>query len=54
MFEPRLSTLKSHSLRDEEGPPLAGQLLIYPVTDYHTPGTPSYAQNADGYGLARR
>ncbi len=40
-------------LRDEEGPPLAGQLLIYPVTDYHTPGTPSYAQNADGYGLTR-
>ncbi len=40
-------------LRDEKGPPLAGQLLIYPVTDYHTPGTPSYAQNADGYGLTR-
>ena len=29
-------------LRDEGGPPLCGQLLIYPVTDYHTPGTPSY------------
>jgi acetyl esterase len=41
-------------LRDEAaGPPLAGQLLIYPVTDYHTPGTPSYAENAEGYGLTR-
>ena len=32
---------------------LVGQLLIYPVTDYHTPGTPSYRENADGYGLTR-
>ena len=28
-------------------------MLLYPVTDYHTPGTPSYAENADGYGLTR-
>jgi acetyl esterase len=40
-------------LRDEGGPPLCGQLLLYPVTDYHTPGTPSYAANAEGYGLTR-
>ena len=40
-------------IRDEGGPRLAGQLLIYPVTDYHTPGTPSYQENADGYGLTR-
>ncbi len=40
-------------LRDEGGPPLRGQLLIYPVTDYHTPGTPSYRENAEGYGLTR-
>ena len=39
--------------RDEGGPKLAGQLLIYPVTDYHTPGTPSMAENAEGYGLTR-
>jgi len=26
-------------LRDEGGPALCGQLLLYPVTDYHTPGT---------------
>jgi acetyl esterase len=40
-------------LRDEGGPGLCGQMLLYPVTDYHTPGTPSYAENADGYGLTR-
>lgn len=40
-------------IRDEGGPPLLGQLLIYPVTDYHTPGTPSYRENTDGYGLTR-
>lgn len=40
-------------LRDAGGPRLHGQLLLYPVTDYHTPGTPSYAQNAEGYGLTR-
>src|SRR5205085_4334382 len=40
-------------LRDEGGPALCGQLLLYPVTDYHTPGTPSYEENAEGYGLTR-
>jgi acetyl esterase len=40
-------------LRDQSGPRLIGQLLIYPVTDYHMPGTPSYRDNADGYGLTR-
>ncbi|MGQ0582650.1 MAG: alpha/beta hydrolase [Reyranella sp.] len=40
-------------VRDEGGPKLCGQMLLYPVTDYHTPGTPSYAENADGYGLTR-
>ena len=40
-------------VRDEGGPELCGQILLYPVTDYHTPGTPSYAENADGYGLTR-
>ena len=40
-------------LRDEGGPALRGQLLLYPVTDYYTPGTPSYEENAEGYGLTR-
>lgn len=29
------------------------QLLVYPVTDYYLPGTPSYEENADGYFLTR-
>jgi acetyl esterase len=40
-------------IRDEGGAALRGQLLIYPVTDYHTPGTQSYHENAEGYGLTR-
>jgi len=40
-------------VRDEGGPTLCGQLLLYPVTDYHTPVTPSYEENAEGYGLTR-
>src|SRR5882762_6747932 len=40
-------------VRDEGGPTLGGQLLLYPVTDYHTPGTPSDEENAEGYGLTR-
>ena len=40
-------------MRDKGGPALCGQLLLYPVTDYHTPGTPSYEENAEGYGLTR-
>ena len=40
-------------LRDEGGPAVCGQLLLYPVTDYHTPGTPSYRENAEGYGLTQ-
>lgn len=48
-----LAAVTALRCRDEDGPALAGQLLIYPVTDYHTPGTPSYEENADGYGLGR-
>jgi acetyl esterase len=48
-----LATTVARLARDEGLPPLAGQLLFYPVTDYHEPGTPSYAEFAEGYGLTR-
>ena len=38
--------------RDQEGPSLAFQLLVYPVTD-RSFDTPSYLDNADGYLLTR-
>lgn len=39
--------------RDENGPALRGQLLIYPVADHYAPGTPSYIANGNDYGLTR-
>lgn len=39
--------------RDEGGPALAGQLLIYPVTDHYSAEYGSYSENAEGYGLSR-
>ena len=48
-----LAAVTALRVRDEGGPELCGQLLLYPVTDYHTPGTPSYVENGDGYGLTR-
>ncbi len=38
--------------RDENGPKIAHQLLVYPVTD-HSFETPSYAENAEGYLLTK-
>jgi acetyl esterase len=48
-----LTAVVSLMARDRGSPPLVFQLLIYPVTDYHTPGTPSYQENAEGYFLTR-
>jgi acetyl esterase len=48
-----LAAVTALRVRDEGGPALCGQLLLYPVTDYHTPGTPSYVENAEGFGLTR-
>jgi acetyl esterase len=48
-----LAAVTALRLRDEGGPKLAGQLLIYPVTDYYDPGAPSMLENANGYGLTR-
>ena len=48
-----LAAVTALRVRDEGGPRLSGQLLIYPMTDYHAPGTASLAENASGYGLTR-
>lgn len=48
-----LAAVTALRLREEGGPAVLGQLLLYPVTDWHTPGWPSYAENAEGYGLTR-
>jgi acetyl esterase len=46
-----LATVTALRIRDEGGPRLAGQLLIYPATDLGPPATPSYVENVEGYGL---
>lgn len=47
-----LATVVARLARDQHGPSLVYQLLIYPVADQ--PGlTPSYEQNANGYDLTR-
>jgi acetyl esterase len=49
-----LAAVVALRVRDEGGPRLAGQLLLYPTTDAEAAGMPSLAENAEGYGLTRR
>ena len=48
-----LAAVTALRARDEGGPRLIGQMLIYPVTIYHQPATPSMVENAEGFGLTR-
>lgn len=48
-----LAAVTALRLRDEGYPQPSGQILAYPVTDYHTPPTRSYLDNATGYSLTR-
>jgi acetyl esterase len=48
-----LSAVTALRLRDEGGLMLRGQLLIYAALGYPSPPTPSYVENAEGYGLTR-
>ena len=48
-----LAAVTSLRIRDEGGPTLRGQLLIYPGLGYPSPPTPSYIENAEGYGMTR-
>ncbi|MYZ46904.1 alpha/beta hydrolase [Rhizobiales bacterium L72] len=38
-------------IRDEGGPDVAAQLLIYPVTDHYSAGSASYVERGTGCGL---
>ena len=40
-------------IRDEGGPAIRAQLLLYPVTDHTSVQRPSYEERATGYGLTR-
>jgi acetyl esterase len=46
-----LATVTARRLRDEGGPPIRYQALVYPVTDSAL-NTPSYRDKSDGYGLS--
>lgn len=47
-----LAAVTTQRIRDDGGPPIAGQLLITPVTDGST-DRPSMSENADGFVLTR-
>lgn len=46
-----LAMVTAMRVRDEGGPPLKAQLLMYPVADYPDPAPPSYDERGTGYGL---
>ncbi len=48
-----LATVMCIKARDEGGPPLALQVLVYPVTNLAFFDTPSYTEFAEGYYLTR-
>jgi acetyl esterase len=48
-----LATVMCLKSRDEGGPPLALQILVYPVTNLAAFDTPSYAEFAEGHYLTR-
>jgi acetyl esterase len=47
-----LTAVVAHMARDQGGPALVYQLLVYPVTNYGS-DTASYRENADGYPLTK-
>jgi acetyl esterase len=49
-----LTAVMTLKARDERGPSLKFQFLIYPVTDYYQPGTASYQEFNDQYFLTAR
>lgn len=48
-----LAAVTAQRARDQGGPPVAGQVLFYPVVDHYSHVTPSYETFAEGYHLTR-
>lgn len=48
-----LATATALRARDKGGPALRGQILFYPIVDFHTPATGSALAFAEGYYLTR-
>ncbi|WP_106477690.1 alpha/beta hydrolase [Phytohalomonas tamaricis] len=48
-----LAAITALRAREEGGPALKGQCLIYPMVDFSRDGLPSVAENAQGYGFTR-
>lgn len=46
-----MATVTSMRIRDEGGPKVKAQLLIYPVTDYPDNAPPSYTERSQGCGM---
>ena len=49
-----LAAVTALRVRDEGGPRLSGQLLVYPGTDWEMPPRPSLAECGEGYWLTAR
>lgn len=48
-----MAAVTAQRARDEGGPPIAAQILLYPVTDHYSVQRPSYTERGTGYGLTR-
>ncbi len=49
-----LAAVTALQLKDKNGPELAGQVMIYPATDYYWPEKRSYRELGDDYILTRK
>ena len=48
-----MAAVVTQRARDEHGPKIAAQMLIYPVTDHYSGERPSFSQRGTGCGLTR-
>lgn len=48
-----MAAVVSQRARDENGPAIKAQILLYPVTDHYSVERPSYQERGSGFGLTR-